>query len=442
MRSFLLAFLAFVAIVLSGCSSVMRPPPAAPYMDSYGKNNIIRNASISFYSGDLDNGVHDTYEGHHESHAEWWGDATVSSYVSGGYFTLGWGIQSLTPFFQTGFVSPIFGLTSWSNWNILVRNPLNDPDNKGTIFDNFAGGAMAIEQAPIFKNWTIGLTEHIARNGREYFYVSDEDCLVCADYPKPRPKFYTEMGVGVYVSYKYKDVANISLEFRYGRDITEKDNRIAFTLNVWGYTKPTGIGGNDHLKYIAHRDSMRFASTHFTSKDVIDSSNMHDIGNRWFKILDTNKVTSKIFMTKDSLSAIYSNNICYDVNSESVRLMQVDDSSYVDIPLEVIDYCDTVEMKNPWAYPILSGAIMGTLVGLMTWNGTVGLIAGTSTTAAFWGAMSANNLENPWVKKNLCAVAHTKEELVEWFSQYRCSDSPTETAETKVQKNSEEPDND
>lgn len=439
MRNLLLTFLAFAAIVLTGCSTVMRPPPAAAFMDSYGKSNVVRSAAVSFYSGSLDNGIHENHEGYHYSNAEWWGDATLSSYISGSYFTLGWGVQTLTPFFQTGFVSPFFGLTGWSNWNLLARNPLNDPNKKGTIFSNFAGGAMAIEQAPLTEKLTLGLTEHIARNGREFYYINEDENIY---YPKPRPRFYTELGVGFYASYKFKDILNTSVEFRYGRDIDEGNNRIALTLNVWRLTKPTGIGGNDHMRIIAHRDSLRFANTNFTDKATIDSSNIHQIENRWFKVLDTTKVTSTIYMTKDSLNAIYTNSICYDASTDAVRLLQLEDSTYIDVPLDVIDYCDTVEMKNPWAYPILSGAIMGTLVGLMTWNGTVGLIAGTSTTAAFWGALSANKMESPWVKKNLCAVAHTKEELVEWFSQYRCSDSPTETAETKVQKNSEEPDND
>ena len=104
--------LLLVAVCLAGCSSVMRPPPAAAYMDSYAKDGAIGSLGLSYYAGDLENGKHENKSYSHYSYAEWWGDVNLAGYISGGYFTFGMGYQTFSPFMQMGFVSPYFGLTA------------------------------------------------------------------------------------------------------------------------------------------------------------------------------------------------------------------------------------------------------------------------------------------------------------------------------------------
>ena len=109
---------------LTSCSSIMRPPPAAAFIDNYGKNDAVNSISFSYYAGQLDNGHHETTSYDHKSHAEWWGDLTLEHVFNGKYFSFGLGLQSLTPFLQAGFVSPYVGLTAWSNVFVLATNPL------------------------------------------------------------------------------------------------------------------------------------------------------------------------------------------------------------------------------------------------------------------------------------------------------------------------------
>ena len=62
-----------VAVMLAGCSSIMRPPSAAAFMSSYEKDAAVVNMSLALYGGDLDN--NDKHYNHHkdmsESHSEW-----------------------------------------------------------------------------------------------------------------------------------------------------------------------------------------------------------------------------------------------------------------------------------------------------------------------------------------------------------------------------------
>ena len=128
--------------LLSGCSTITRPPPAAAYMDSYGRNDAVRSIGFSYYAGDLDNAHHENKEYSHTSYAEWWGDATFANYISGGYFTFGWGFQTFTPFLQGGFVSPYFGLNAWSNTAALVAAPMSKSSENG-FMSHYSGGGMA-----------------------------------------------------------------------------------------------------------------------------------------------------------------------------------------------------------------------------------------------------------------------------------------------------------
>ena len=46
--------LAAAMLVLSGCSSVMRPPSATAFMSSYEKDDAVVNMSLALYGGNLD----------------------------------------------------------------------------------------------------------------------------------------------------------------------------------------------------------------------------------------------------------------------------------------------------------------------------------------------------------------------------------------------------
>ena len=225
--------LAFMAsLVLSGCSSVMRPPSATAFMSSYEKDYAVVNMSLALYGGDLDND--DEHYDHdidmEDSHSEWVFDLTENIFWNKGFFSIGLGGQTVTPFVQLGFVSPYFGLSTWSS--------IYSPANIGNyLSDNFwkdvSYGAMLIQQIPIGNELKIGLTEHFSRNGVERYLSEVKGGFMMPSFPEPHPLFYYEMGGGFFVSY-HLEKATIALEFRYGRDLDNKQNRFAVTLGVFG----------------------------------------------------------------------------------------------------------------------------------------------------------------------------------------------------------------
>lgn len=437
-----IAFLV-VAILLSGCSSIMRPPPAAAYMDSYKRDDAVRSVGFTYYAGNLDNGWHDSHksEEYHISHSEWWGDGTFANYISGGYFTFGWGFQSLTPFLQGGFVSPYFGLTTWTNFF-----PINKfgPESSSNFMFHYSGGGMAIQQIPLNDNWKIGITEHVARNGREEYFVDDAACeFFCIDFPRPRPKFYTEMGGGIYVSRKFEN-SKMSLEFRYGRDINENRNRFAATISVWGFSSAIVIDGNDQMRKMAKENEEKQKNTKFAvppksgiqsnagkgkSESISDSSlGIKTIDNRWFRIKDTTKVTTILYKIRenveDTIKAIPSNGICYDKSQDEVLLRQREDSSVVRIPLADIDYCENAEMRGFLGTSLAEGALMFLYGGLITGSATGGLIVSAVTAAGFYTALKIINPQVPKVNGDICGETHSTELAREWFKQYPCSGEP------------------
>lgn len=435
-----IAFLV-VAILLSGCSSIMRPPPAAAYMDSYKRDDAVRSFSFSYYAGNLDNDWIDNHEDqeYHISHSEWWGDGSFANYIGDGYFAFGWGLQSLTPFLQGGFVSPYFGLTTWTNF--FPINKLG-PESESTFLSHYSGGGMTIQQFPLNDNWKFGVTEHVARNGREEYFVDDVSCeMFCIDFPRPRPKFYAEMGGGIYVSRKLENT-KMSLEFRYGRDIDENRNRFAATFSVWGFSSAIGVGGNDQMRKMAKENKEKQENTKFAVppksgilpgagkahiENVSDSSlGIKDIDYRWFRIKDTTKVTTFLYKIRENLDdttkAIPSNGICYDKSQDEVLLRQREDSSIVKIPLADIDYCDKAEMKGFLGISLLEGALMFLPGGLITGSATGGLIVSAVTTAGFYTALKIINPQVPKVNRNICSETHSTELAREWFKQYPCAE--------------------
>ena len=220
------------SLVLSGCSSIMRPPSATAFMSSYEKDYAVVNMSLALYGGDLDND--DEHYDHdidmEDSHSEWMLDLTENIFWNKGFFSIGLGGQTVTPFVQLGFVSPYFGLSAWSS--------IYSPANIGNYYsDNFwkdvSYGAMLIQQIPIGNELKIGLTEHLSRNGVERSLSDNVEGFMAFAIPEPHPLFYYEMGGGFFVSY-HLEKATIALEFRYGRDLDNKQNRFAVTLGVFG----------------------------------------------------------------------------------------------------------------------------------------------------------------------------------------------------------------
>ena len=112
-----------VAVMLAGCSSIMRPPSAAAFMSSYEKDAAVVKMSLALYGGDLDN--HEKYYDHDIekdfSHSEWVLDFSEIVFWNKGFFSIGLGAQSVTPFVQLGFVSPFFGVISSGKMFPLVR---------------------------------------------------------------------------------------------------------------------------------------------------------------------------------------------------------------------------------------------------------------------------------------------------------------------------------
>lgn len=220
------------SLVLSGCSSIMRPPSAAAFMSSYEKDDAVVNVSLALYGGDLDN--NDEHYDHdidmEDSHSEWVLDVTENIFWNKGYFSFGIGGQTLTPFVQLGVVSPYVGLSAWSS--------IYSPANIGNyVSDNFwkdiSFGTMLIQQIPIGDELKIGLTEHFSRNGVERYLSEVKEGFMAFSFPEPHPLFYYEVGGGFFVSY-HLEKATIALEFRYGRDLDNKQNRFSVTLGVFG----------------------------------------------------------------------------------------------------------------------------------------------------------------------------------------------------------------
>jgi len=411
----------------------MRPPPAAAFMDSYKRDDAVRSVSFSYYMGDLDNGWHDTHREseYHISHSEWWGDGTIANYINSNYFTFGWGYQTLTPFLQTGFVSPYFGLTAWGNLFTIFNAGyiVNDEED---FLSHFSGGGMAIQQIPLNDKWKIGITEHLSRNGRELYYVDDALCeMFCIEFPKPRPKFYTEVGGGFYASRKFEN-SRMSLEFRYGRDLDEDRNRFTATVSFWGFSGVIGVGGNDQMRRMAAKDSIKRANTTFFIDSTTSSTTggvkhqpVQSINYRWFRIKDTTKVTSYQYHPTKETSAIFSDGICYDSSKDAVLIRQREDSSIVVLPLTSVDYCQETQMKGFLGISLAEGALMFLPGGFMTGGLTGAFVTSVATAVGSYAALKIIDPKNPKVNRDICEQEHSGEEIREWFKQYPCSAKAT-----------------
>ncbi|WP_163437510.1 hypothetical protein [Fibrobacter succinogenes] len=221
-RGILWIVLTVCALLVAGCSSVMRPPSAAAFMDSYEQDKPVVNMNGALYGGDLDND--------NARSEEWVFDATGSVFWNKSFFSLGFGTQTVTPFTQLGIVSPYFGVTAWSS----IYSPFNIANY---MSDNFwkdvSLGAMVVEQIPVGNKVKIGVTEHFSRNGIEKYLSDAKEGFMAFSFPEPHPAFYREVGGGAFVSYK-RESSTLAFEFRYGRDIDNRCNRFAVMIDFWG----------------------------------------------------------------------------------------------------------------------------------------------------------------------------------------------------------------
>ena len=82
---------------------------------------------------------------------------------------------------------------------------------------------MLIEQYPIQPNLKVGISQFFSNN--PYAHIDSSDCCsLSADY---YTKYYKEMGVGIYFTYK-----SFSFEFRYGNELESDNNRFYFDVNL------------------------------------------------------------------------------------------------------------------------------------------------------------------------------------------------------------------
>ena len=209
-RKFYSVVLVLLVFVLNGCCIVTRPPSAAAFMNSNAKDLSGDVIGFAYYSGDLvDEIIHDeNLPGRNDERKsnEWPADFIYTHFFNYKNVSVGLGLQTVVPFLQLGFVSRHVGVLGWIGG---------------------LGGIMAIEQLPLNENWKIGIAEHFSRNGFES-RLKESDCgggfgPTGACIGSPDPIYYTEVGVGAYLSYK-----GFSFEFRYGREIGEPRNRFYF----------------------------------------------------------------------------------------------------------------------------------------------------------------------------------------------------------------------
>lgn len=409
-RSFLAIAL---AIFLASCSSITRPPPAAAFMDSYGRNDVINSVNFSYYAGQLKNGVRDE-DGHN---TEWWGDASFERFISGDYFTFGYGLQSLTPIVQAGFASPYFGITGWGNAFAILYAPMHD---SSTFFTRYSGGGMLIEQIPINDKWKLGFTQHLSRNGRE---IDNGGRFRQIWIPNPEPKFYTEVGGGFYATRPIGESAKISFEFRYGRDLDEKRNRFAITIDFWGFSSSFSIGGNDELRKAAAKNLDKMKNIETASIDSARTDTLHTIKRRWFRFNDSSQTISNIYTPVKNVIASTTKEICYNETTNTVWLKQDYGKMLYQVSADSIDYCQEMERKNLLGTTLLEGLLGFLIAAQTTGNFPAAIAIGAGISTGLWAIINFGFDQeelSPKVYPELCSEKHTQEQIKEWLKQYPC----------------------
>ncbi|MBR6266507.1 MAG: hypothetical protein IKR66_07950, partial [Bacteroidales bacterium] len=286
------------------------------------------------------------------------------------------------------------------------------------------------EQIPINNTWKIGFTEHISRNGRELYYVDEEGTKIDR-YPRPRPKFYTEVGGGFYATRPIGESAKISFEFRYGRDLDEKRNRFAITIDFWGFSSPFSIGGNDELRKAAAKNLDKMKNIETASIDSARTDTLHTIKRRWFRFNDSSQTISTIYHPVKNVTASTTKGICYNEKNNTVWLKQDYGKMLYQVSADSIDYCQEMERKNLLGTTLLEG-LLGFLIAAQTTRNFPAAIAigagfGTGIWALFNFGFDPEELA-PKVYRELCSEKHTQEQIKEWLKQYPCGGDLQQTA--------------
>ena len=198
-RKYYSIVLCALALLFAGCSS--HPPSAAQFMN-VKKNDGSFSVGGTVFAGDLY-----TDEGGRGALF------TLSGYGRVELFEIGLSLETTTFIPLLGVRGEYFGMQGWG----FFKETEHCDGKSRTIW---IGGIMLIQHYPIGENFKVGLSEHISNN---LISQSDSDGSGTFNF---REGYYGEFGIGSYLSYR-----DFSIEFRYGREIGESQNRFYFMLS-------------------------------------------------------------------------------------------------------------------------------------------------------------------------------------------------------------------
>ena len=216
-RDFMLGMFLLIALVFTGCSS--HPPSAAQFM------NVELNEK-KFGVGVIAGGsarVGDIYKGDSRIDVDYTDDESRGNLDLSLLFrfdnsVFGFAFENASLKAIWGGRSQYIGVQGWAGIGSAEKG-----HDKNAM--PFSGGLMLIEEFPIYDNLRVGASEHISRNA----YTVDENC---GGLGIPSTYGYGEFGIGTYLTFE-----GFSIEFRYGREISEPRNRFYFMLNYALRTK-------------------------------------------------------------------------------------------------------------------------------------------------------------------------------------------------------------
>ena len=216
-RDFMLGMFLLMALVMTGCSS--HPPSAAQFMNVKINENKFGVGVIAGGSAR----VGDIYKGDSRIDVDYTDDESRGNLdlsllfrFDNSVFGFAFENASLRTIF--GGRSQYIGVQGWAGIGSAEKG-----HDKNAM--PFSGGLMLIEEFPIYDNLRVGASEHISRNA----YTVDENC---GGLGIPSTYGYGEFGIGTYLTFE-----GFSIEFRYGREISEPRNRFYFMLNYALRTK-------------------------------------------------------------------------------------------------------------------------------------------------------------------------------------------------------------
>ena len=208
-RYFVLGMLLLIALVLTGCTS--HPPSAAQFMNvnPKGFSFIVGGAARM---GDLYSGRSPIDVDNIDEENSW--DVDLSMLYQFEHALVGFSFENDSFRPLAGARWRYIGLQGWAGMGSMQGKD-----------GGISGGLMLIEEYPILDNLKVGISEHISQNA----YIVDPNC---GGLGIPSTYGYGEFGVGTYLTF-----AGFSLEFRYGREISEPRNRFYFMMNYAFRTK-------------------------------------------------------------------------------------------------------------------------------------------------------------------------------------------------------------